>query len=63
VIKAGVEELHPNSALALVFVKLATASKERPQPIYTSSSLRVTLTNTNGSWLIEKLEAVEPPHR
>jgi len=41
-----------------VFVKEKTTSKEKPEPVVTSSSLRVTLTKVNGSWLIEKFDAV-----
>jgi len=58
VVKAAVSELQPNSAVVLVFVKQKTASKDKPEPVVTSSSLRVTLTKVNGSWLIEKFEAV-----
>jgi len=58
VVKAAVSELHPNSAVVLVFVKEKTASKEKPEPVVTSSSLRVTLTKVNSSWLIEKFDAV-----
>jgi Mce-associated membrane protein len=58
VVKAAVSELHPSSAVVLVFVKQKTTSKEKPEPVVTSSSLRVTLTKVSGSWLIEKFEAV-----
>lgn len=58
VVKAAVSELHPNSAVVLVFVKQQTTSKEKPEPVVTSSSLRVTLTKVNSSWLIEKFDAV-----
>jgi Mce-associated membrane protein len=58
VVKAAVSELHPNSAVVLVFVKEKTASKEKPEPVVTSSSLRVTLTKVNRSWLIDKFDAV-----
>ena len=57
VVKAAVSELHPNSAVVLVFVKQKTTSKEKPEPVVTSSSLRVALTKVHGSWLIEKFEA------
>lgn len=60
VVKAAVSEMHPNSAVVLVFLKQKTASKQKPQPIVTSSSVRVEMTKVNGSWLIEKLEAIEP---
>jgi Mce-associated membrane protein len=58
VVRAAVSELHPNSAVVLVFVKQKTASKEKPEPIVTSSSIRVTLTKVNTSWLIEKFDAL-----
>lgn len=58
VVKAAVSELHPNSAVVLIFVKQKTASKEKPEQVVTSSSLRVALTKVHGSWLIEKFDAV-----
>jgi Mce-associated membrane protein len=56
VVKAAVSELHPSSAVVLVFVKQKTTSKEKPEPVVTSSSVRVALTKVNGSWLIEKFD-------
>ncbi len=58
VIRAAVSEMNPNSAVVLVFIKQKTASKEKPQPIVTSSSVRVTLAKVKGSWLIEKFEGL-----
>lgn len=58
VIRAAVSEMNPNSAVVLVFVKQKTASKEKPQPILTSSSVRITLAKVKGSWLIEKFEGL-----
>jgi Mce-associated membrane protein len=58
VIRAAVSEMNPNSAVVLVFVKQKTASKEKPEPIVTSSSVRVTLAKVKGSWLIEKFEGL-----
>ena len=58
VIRAAVSEMNPNSAVVLVFVKQKTASKEKPQPIMTSTSVRVTLAKVKGSWLIEKFEGL-----
>lgn len=57
VVKAAVSELHPSSAVVLVFVKQKTTSKEKPEPVVTSSSIRVALTKVSGSWLIDKFEA------
>jgi Mce-associated membrane protein len=58
VVAADVSEMKPNSAVVLVFVKQKTASKEKPQPIVTSSSVRVTMAKVKGSWLIEKFEGL-----
>lgn len=57
VVKAAASEIHPNSAVVLVFVKQKTTSKSKPEPVVTSSSLQVTLTKVKGSWLIEKFDA------
>lgn len=52
VLRAAVSELHPDSAKLLLFVNQSTLSKERPQPSFTNSSVAVTLTKTDGVWLI-----------
>lgn len=54
--RAAVSELHPDSAVVLVFVDQTTASKQKPEPLTTTSSVLITLTKVNGSWLIAKLE-------
>jgi Mce-associated membrane protein len=56
VLRAAISELHPNSAVVLVFLNETTASKEKPEPLTTASSVRITLTKVNGSWLISKLD-------
>ena len=56
VLRAAISELHPDSAVVLVFLNETTASKEKPEPLTTPSSVRVTLTKVNGSWLISKLD-------
>jgi Mce-associated membrane protein len=58
VIRAAVSELHPNSALVLLFVDQTTASKQKPEPVKADSSVRVMLTKVNGSWLIAKFDPV-----
>ena len=58
VVKASVAEMHPNDAVVLAFLKQKTASKDKPEPVVTSSSLRITVTKVNGSWLIEKFDAL-----
>jgi Mce-associated membrane protein len=56
VVRAAVSELHPNSAVVLVFLNETTASVDKPQPLITPASVRVTLTKVNGAWLISKLD-------
>ena len=58
VLRAAVSELEPNSAVVLVFLNEATTSKDKPQPLITSSAVRITLTKVSGSWLISKLDPV-----
>lgn len=58
VVKAATAEQRPNSAVVLVFLKQKTASKAKPEPVVTSSSVQVTLTKVNGSWLIDKFDTL-----
>jgi Mce-associated membrane protein len=56
VVRAAVSELHPNSAVVLVFLNEITTGKDKREPLTTPSSVRITLTKVNGSWLISKLD-------
>lgn len=56
VTRAGVAELGPNSAVVLVFVNQSTVSKGRPEAAVTPSSVLVTLTKTDGKWLISSFK-------
>jgi Mce-associated membrane protein len=56
VLRAAVSELGPNSAVVLVFLNETTTGQDKPQPLITPSSVRITLTKVNGSWLISKLD-------
>lgn len=56
VVRAAVSELHPDSAVVLVFVNQTVTSKEKPQPQTTANSARVTLTKVKGSFLISELD-------
>jgi Mce-associated membrane protein len=58
VVRAAVSELEPNSAVVLVFLNETTTGKDKPQPLITPSSVRITLTKVSGSWLISKLDPV-----
>ena len=56
VVRAAVSELGPDSAVVLVFLNETTTGKDKPQPLITPSSVKITLTKVNGSWLISKLD-------
>ena len=58
VMRAAVSELHPDSAVVLVFINQATMSNEKPEQTLTASSVRVTLTKVKGSWLISSFDPV-----
>jgi Mce-associated membrane protein len=59
VARAAVSELEANSAVVLVFIDETTTGKDKPQPLMTPSSVRITLTKVNGAWLISKLDPAE----
>jgi Mce-associated membrane protein len=56
VLRAAVADMHPNSAVVLLFVHQTTSSKDKPDPVLGSNNVRVTLTKVSGSWLIAKFE-------
>jgi Mce-associated membrane protein len=58
VLRSAVSELHPDSAVVLLFVNQSTQSKDRPEPTFTNSSVTVTLTKANGRWLISSFNPV-----
>jgi Mce-associated membrane protein len=55
---AAVSELHPDSAVVLVFVDQTTTTKDSPQPSLAVSSVLVRMTRINGNWLISKFTPV-----
>jgi Mce-associated membrane protein len=58
VIGAAVSELHPGTAVVLVFVDQSTTSKDRPDPSESASSVLVSMTRVNGNWLITKFDPI-----
>jgi Mce-associated membrane protein len=56
VLRAAVADMHPNAAVVLVFVHQTTTSKDKPDAVLSTNSVRVTLTKINGAWLIAKFE-------
>jgi Mce-associated membrane protein len=58
VMGAAVSELHPDSAVVLVFVDQSTTSKDKPDPSMAASSVLVSLTRVNSHWLITKFDPI-----
>ncbi len=58
VLRAAVKELHPDSAVVLLFVNQSTQSADRPEPALRSSSVTVTLKKADGKWLISSFDPV-----
>jgi Mce-associated membrane protein len=58
VIAAAVKELHPGTAVVLVFVDQTTTSKDRPDPSESASSVLVSMTRVKGNWLITKFDPI-----
>ena len=55
---AAVTELHPDSAVVLVFIDQTTTTKDNPQPLTAVSSVLVHMNRINGNWLITKFNPV-----
>ena len=58
VMGAAASELRPDSAVVLVFVNQSTTSKDKPDPAMAASTVRVSLTKVDGTWLITKFDPV-----
>jgi Mce-associated membrane protein len=58
VVQAAVSEIHPDSAVVLLFVNQGTTTKDRPEPSLTSSTVLVRMTKLDGDWLIAKFDPV-----
>ncbi|WP_369806465.1 hypothetical protein [Mycobacterium sp. E3198] len=55
---AAVSELHPDSAVVLVFVDQVTSTKDSPQPSVAVSSVLVRMSRVGGNWLITKFTPI-----
>ncbi|AGB24675.1 hypothetical protein Mycsm_04436 [Mycobacterium sp. JS623] len=58
VVRAAVSELHPDSAMVLVFINQNTTSKENPDGAFAASAVKVGLKKINGTWLISQFDPV-----
>jgi Mce-associated membrane protein len=55
VVRAAVADLHPDSAVVLLFVNKVSTSKDNG-PSMQPTSIKATMKNVNGSWLIAQFE-------
>ncbi|MBY0290734.1 MAG: hypothetical protein K2X52_26865 [Mycobacteriaceae bacterium] len=58
VIRAGVSEIHPDSATVLLFINQTTTSKENPDGAFAASSVKVGLKKIDDRWLISAFDPV-----
>jgi Mce-associated membrane protein len=58
VVRAALSEIHPDSAVVLVFINQTTESKDRPDPSFINSAVRVSLQRIDGGWLISSFDPV-----
>jgi Mce-associated membrane protein len=58
VVRAALSEIHPDSAVVLVFINQTTESKDRPDASFINSAVRVSLQKIDGGWLISSFDPV-----
>jgi Mce-associated membrane protein len=58
VVRAAVSEMHPASAVVLVFINQSTTSKENPDGAFAASAVKVGLKKVNDTWLISSFDPV-----
>ncbi|MGW5384467.1 twin-arginine translocation pathway signal [Nocardia sp. NPDC003963] len=58
IVRSAVAEMHADSAVALLFINQTTTSAEKPDPALAASSVRVTLSKVEDSWLISSFDPV-----
>jgi Mce-associated membrane protein len=58
VVRSGVAEIHPDSAVVFVFINQITASKDNPGGAFAASAVKVGMKKIDGSWLISSFEPV-----
>ena len=58
VARKAIAEMHPDSAVVLVFLNQVTTSKENPDGSFTTSAVKVSLQRHEGTWLISSFDPV-----
>jgi Mce-associated membrane protein len=54
--RAAVSDLHPDSAVVLLFVDKESSSRDKPAPVTRPTTVRATMKKVNGSWLIAQFD-------
>ena len=58
IVQSAVAEMHPGSAVVLLYLNQTTTSKENPDGSFTASSVKVGLTKVGNDWLISSFDPV-----
>ncbi len=58
VVRAAVSDMHPDSAVVLVFINQNTTSKENPDGAFAASAVKVGMKKINDTWLISSFDPV-----
>lgn len=58
VVRAAVSEIHPESAVVLVFVNQATTSADNPNGTFAASAVKVGMSKIDGNWLIASFDPI-----
>jgi Mce-associated membrane protein len=58
VVRAAVSDMHPDSAVILVFINQVTTSKENPDGAFAASAVKVGLKKISDAWLISSFDPV-----
>jgi Mce-associated membrane protein len=63
VVRAAVSEMHPRTAVVLVYIDQSSVSKDKPDPEFYASSVLVTVEKNNNTWLFRSSNLSEPQSR
>jgi Mce-associated membrane protein len=58
IVQSAVAEMHPTSAVVLLYLNQTTTSKENPDGSFTASSVKVGMTKVGNDWLISSFDPV-----
>jgi Mce-associated membrane protein len=58
IVQSAVAEMHPTSAVVLLYLNQTTTSKENPDGSFTASSVKVEMTKVGNDWLISSFDPV-----